>query len=67
MSKGNAFLNETVNGGCFNVWITESSDGVEALLIGAVPKNVGARRHSIEIEKRTFEDFNGNCSGSVRF
>ena len=37
-----AFFHKRINVGRMNIWIAERGDRIEPLLVGAVPKNVGA-------------------------
>ena len=42
VGKSSAILNEGIDHWRFDIGVSEGSDGVEALLISAIPKNVGA-------------------------
>ena len=46
MRERDSVRHQLVDCRCADVWISESADGVETLLVGAVPQDVGAIGHA---------------------
>lgn len=51
LSERNPCFDQGINGWCPDIWISERANGVEALLIRAIPQNIWATiRHEVVVE-----------------